>query len=72
MKKTVEIEENTRKLQEIEITYAREKEKVIQLEENINSIVVRKEKLNKELEEIETKKQNATNKKQELQENIKT
>lgn len=70
--KTAEIEENTRKLQEIEITYAREKERVVQLEESINSIVARKEKLNKELEEIENKKQDAISKKQELQENVKS
>ena len=65
------IQENTRKLQEIEITYAREKEKIVQLEESINSIVSRKEKINKELEEIENKKQDAINKKQDLQENVK-
>ena len=69
--KAGEIEENTKKLQEIEITYAREKEKLIQLEENINSILARKEKLGLEKEELETKKQSAITKKEELQENAK-
>ena len=69
--KAGEIEENTKKLQEIEITYAREKEKLIQLEENINSIIARKEKLEKEKEDLEDKKKIAIAKKEELQENVK-
>ena len=60
-----------KQLQEIDITYATEKQKVIAIDENIQKIEYRRNKLKEEQETIEEQKQQIINQKQEIQEQIK-
>lgn len=55
-----------KELQEIDITYATEKQKVISIEENINKIENRINKLKEEQQSIESQKEETKNKKQEI------
>lgn len=55
-----------KELQEIDITYATEKQKVISIEENIDRIEKRINKLKEEQQNIDKQKDEATNKKQEI------
>ena len=65
------LEENIRKLQEIEIVYATKKEKLNQLEEAIQKLVNEKEQLANELDELEAKKKECIEKKEILLEKTK-
>lgn len=65
-----ELEQRIQKLQQIEITYATEKEKITQLEQNINSIIERKEKLNQEVINFDKQKLECVTKKQEVETEI--
>ena len=60
-----------RELQEIDITYATEKQKIISIEENITKIEARLNKLKEEQSNIENEKKDAINKKVQIQQAIK-
>ena len=59
-----------KELQEIDITYATEKQKLISVEENISKIELRLNKLKEESNSLETEKENSINKKEEIQKDI--
>ena len=59
-----------KELQEIDITYATEKQKLVSIEENINKVEQRVNRLKEETEKIKEEKENAVNKKQDIQEEI--
>ena len=59
-----------KELQEIDITYATEKQKLVSVEENISKIEQRVNKLKEEKERLKEEKENAVNKKQAIQEEI--
>ncbi len=59
-----------KELQEIDITYATEKQKLISVEENISKIELRLNKLKEESNLLETEKENSINKKEEIQKDI--
>ena len=59
-----------KELQEIDITYATEKQKLVSVEENISKIEQRVNKLKEEKEHLKEEKENAVNKKQSIQEEI--
>ena len=61
-----------KELQEIDITYATEKQKVTSIEENISKIEQRLNRLKEENEKIESEKENNLQDKQKLKEEIKT
>ena len=61
-----------KELQEIDITYATEKQKLVSIEENINKVEQRVNRLKEEKEKIKEEKENAVNKKQDIQEEIST
>ena len=65
-----EIEEKIQKLQQIEITYATEKEKVTQLEQSINVILERKEKLEQEIINFDKQKLECQDKKEKIETEI--
>ena len=60
-----------KELQEIDITYATEKQKIISLEENISKIEQRLNKLKEEQSNLEKEKEQAVQNKQKIQEEIK-
>ena len=60
-----------RELQEIDITYATEKQKLIAIEENISKIEQRLNKLKEEQNNLEKEKEQAVQNKQKIQEEIK-
>ena len=60
-----------KELQEIDITYATEKQKLVSIEENIAKIEQRLNKLKEEQENLEKEKEQATLNKQKIQEEIK-
>ena len=59
-----------KELQEIDITYATEKQKLVSVEENISKIEQRVNKLKEEKEKLKEEKENAVNRKQVIQEEI--
>ena len=59
-----------KELQEIDITYATEKQKLVSVEENISKIEQRVTKLKEEKEKLKEEKENALNRKQAIQEEI--
>ena len=59
-----------KELQEIDITYATEKQKLVSVEENIRKIEQRVNKLKEEKEKLKEEKKNAVNEKQAIQEEI--
>ena len=59
-----------KELQEIDITYATEKQKLVSVEENISKIELRLNKLKEESNSLETEKENSINKKEEIQKDI--
>ena len=59
-----------KELQEIDITYATEKQKLISVEENILKIELRLNKLKEESNSLETEKENSINKKEKIQKDI--
>lgn len=59
-----------KELQEIDITYATEKQKVISIEENINKIENRIKNLKEEQQKLENQKDEAKNKKQEINQKL--
>ena len=59
-----------KELQEIDITYATEKQKLISVEENISKIELRLNKLKEESNSLETEKENSINRKEEIQKDI--
>ena len=59
-----------KELQEIDITYATEKQKLISVEENISKIELRLNKLKEESNSLETEKENSIKKKEEIQKDI--
>ena len=61
-----------KELQEMDITYATEKQKVTSIEENISKIEQRLNRLKEENEKIESEKENNLEDKQKLKEEIKT
>ena len=61
-----------KELQEMDITYATEKQKVTSIEENISKIEQRLNRLKEENEKIESEKENNLQDKQKLKEEIKT
>lgn len=61
-----------KELQEIDITYATEKQKVVAIDENISRIEARKNKLKEEQEQLEIQKEEAEKRKEELQQEITT
>lgn len=61
-----------KELQEIDITYATEKQKVVAIDENISRIEARKNKLKEEQEQLEIQKEEAEKRKNELQQEITT
>lgn len=61
-----------KELQEIDITYATEKQKVVAIDENISRIEARKNKLKEEQEQLEMQKEEAEKRKEELQQEITT
>lgn len=70
---TLEIATSLEKeLQEIDITYATEKQKLVSVEENITKIEQRRNKLKEEQENIEKQKQEAIDTKVKIEEEIKT
>ena len=69
---TMEIATSLEKeLQEIDITYATEKQKVVAIDENIEKLEKRLQKLKDEQKQLESQKQEAISKKQELEQEIK-
>ena len=61
-----------KELQEIDITYATEKQKLVSIEENINRIEARKNKLKEEYKKLEDDKKQTIENKTNLQREIKT
>lgn len=61
-----------KELQEIDITYATEKQKVVAIDENISRIEARKNRLKEEQEQLEMQKEEAEKRKNELQQEITT
>ena len=59
-------------LQEIDIVYASDKQKVIAVDENIERLTKRLEKLKEELKELEEQKENNINQKEQEEKDIKT
>ena len=59
-----------KELQEIDITYATEKQKLISVEENISKIELRLNKIKEESSLLETEKENSINKKEKIQKDI--
>ena len=59
-----------KELQEIDITYATEKQKLISVKENISKIELRLNKIKEESSLLETEKENSINKKEEIQKDI--
>ena len=59
-----------KELQEIDITYATEKQKLVSLEENISKIELRLNKLKEESNLLEIEKENSINKKEEIKKEI--
>ena len=68
---TIELATNLEKeLQEIDITYATEKQKVVAIDENIEKLEKRLQKLKDEQKQLENQKQEATTKKEEIEKEI--
>ena len=68
---TKELATNLEKeLQEIDITYATEKQKVVAIDENIEKLEKRLQKLKDEQKQLENQKQEATTKKEEIEKEI--
>ena len=65
-----ETNELEKELQEIDITYATEKQKVLLIEENVKKIETRLEKLKEEQEKLKQEKEEAIKKKEERQKEI--
>ena len=59
-----------KELQEIDITYATEKQKVVSIDENISKLETRLKKLKEENELLETQKNESINKKEEIKQEI--
>ena len=59
-----------KELQEIDITYATEKQKVVSIDENISKLETRLNKLKEENKSLETQKSEAINKKEEIKQEI--
>ena len=59
-----------KELQEIDITYATEKQKVVAIDENIEKLEKRLQKLKDESQQLEEQKEQATNAKQEIEKEI--
>ena len=59
-----------KELQEIDITYATEKQKVVSIDENISKLETRLNKLKEENKSLETQKSEAINKKEEIKREI--
>ena len=59
-----------KELQEIDITYATEKQKLISVEENISKIELRLNKIKEESSLLEAEKENSINKKEKIQKDI--
>ena len=68
---TIELATNLEKeLQEIDITYATEKQKVVAIDENVEKLEKRLQKLKDEQKQLENQKQEATTKKEEIEKEI--
>ena len=68
---TIELATSLEKeLQEIDITYATEKQKVVAIDENIEKLENRLQKLKDEQKQLENQKQEATTKKEEIEKEI--